>query len=272
MSGVKPFSLEELQNAFKRNVLTGDESFAQFINSTESISSDLRLAIYGNAYYTRLQEALEGDFEVLKQLLSAEVFEEACLAYIHKHPSHYFSLRWFGRDFAGFLGYQPETGEHHWPAEMAQLEWLFTEAFDAADTKPATEADAAAIPPEAWASLCIGFHPSVRHMPIWWNTLARWRAVKDGQPVPEAQRLTEPGECVLWRQGLVTQYRWMEVDEAVALQAALDGENFSELCGALAEQMQDQEQVPMRAVGFLKAWLADGMITAFHVNHIKGRI
>ena len=161
-SGSKSFNLKALQDAFKRNVLTGDESFAQYINSTESISSDVRLAIYGNAYFLRLQEALETDFEVLKRLLGDDVFEEACLAYIHKHPSRYFSLRWFGQDFAAFLGYQPDTGEHHWPAEMAQLEWLFTEAFDAADTSPATEADAASVPPEAWAELRFSFHPSVR--------------------------------------------------------------------------------------------------------------
>lgn len=265
MSGVKSFDLKALQDAFKRNVLTGDESFAQYINSTESISSDVRLAIYGNAYYSRLQEALQTDYEVLKELLGDDVFEEACLAYIHKHPSRYFSLRWFGQDFAAFLGYQAETGEHHWPAEMAQLEWLFTAAFDAADAMPATEADAAAIPPEAWAELHLSFHPSVQSMPIWWNTLARWRAVKEQQSAPEPMRLSEPAECVLWRQGLLTQYRSVETNEAVTLRVARDGGSFSDICGALAEQMQDQEQVPMRAAGFLKAWLAAGMITAFRV-------
>jgi hypothetical protein len=264
MSGLKIFSLKELQDAFKRNVLSGDETFAQYINSTESASSDLRLDIYSNAYYARLEEALETDFEITKQLLGEDVFSEACMAYIHKYPSRYFSLRWFGQDFPKFLGYQADSGEHHWPAEMAQLEWSFTGAFDAADAEPATEADIAAIPPEAWAELRIGFHPSMCTFDIWWNTLARWRAAKNNEPVPEAKRLAQPAQCLLWRQDLLTQYRSMEADEAVAFQVALDGASFPELCGALAEEMQDQEQVPMRAAGFLKAWLAAGMITDFY--------
>lgn len=258
-------SLKELQNAFKQNVLTGDEAFGKYIISTEAVSSDVRLAIYGNAYYSRLEEALESDYEILKQLLDEDVFEEVCLAYIHKYPSHYFSLRWFGQDFPGFLGYQPDTGEHHWPAEMAQLEWSFVGAFDAADATVVTEADAAMLPPEAWATLKMSFHPSVRTIAIWWNTLARWRAAKNVETVPDAVRLSEPGQCILWRHELMTQYRSMEADEAVALQAALAGANFSELCGALAEEMQDQEMVPMKAAGFLKTWLAAGMITGFEV-------
>ncbi len=255
MSGLK-----ELQNAFKRNVVNGDEEFGKYINSTEAVSSDVRLAIYGNAYFSRLEEALESDYEILKQLLGEDVFSEVCMAYTHKYPSHYYSLRWFGRDFPAFLGYQPDSGEHHWPAEMAQLEWSFVGAFDAADAVVATEVDAAAIVPEAWAELTIRFHPSVRTMAIWWNTLTRWRMAKNAETVPEPVRLTEPAQCLLWRHELMTQYRSMDADEAIALQTALAGANFSELCGVLAEEIQDQETVPMTAAGFLKTWLAAGMI------------
>jgi hypothetical protein len=260
MSGLK-----ELQNAFKRNVITGDEEFGQYIVSTEAVSSDVRLAIYGNAYFSRLEEALESDYEILKQLLGEEVFSEACMAYIQQYPSRYYSLRWFGRDFPVFLGYQAESGEHHWPAEIAQLEWSFIGAFDAADAVSLTEADAAAIPPEAWPELRMQFHPSVRTLSIWWNTLARWRAAKNAQPIPEPARLPEPAQCLLWRHELMTQYRSMEADEAIAIQSALAGASFSEICGALAEEMQDQEMVPMQAAGFLKTWLAAGMITVFNV-------
>jgi len=253
--------LKELQNAFKRNVVNGDEEFGKYINSTGAVSGDVRLAIYGNAYFSRLEEALESDYEILKQLLGEDVFSEACMAYTHKYPSRYYSLRWFGQDFPVFLGYQPASGEHHWPAEMAQLEWCFVGAFDAADAVVATEADAAAIAPEAWAELTVRFHPSVRTMVIWWNTLARWRAAKNAETVPGSVRLPEPAQCLLWRHELMTQYRSMEADEAVALEAALAGESFSGLCGALAEEMQDQEMVPMKAAGFLKTWLAAGMIS-----------
>jgi len=252
--------LKELQAAFKRNVLKGDKDFGEFIISTETVSSDIRLGIYANAYFARLQEALETDYQILRKLLGKEVFEEACLAYIHKHPSHYFSLRWFGQDFPAFLGYAPNRGEHHWPAEMAQLEWSFVNAFDAADAEPLGEAHAAAIPPEAWATLTMHFHPSVRTMTVYWNTLLRWRTTKHNETVPEPVRLPQATQCLLWRNALITRYRSLEPDEAVALQAALEGADFSELCGALAEELQDQEQVSIKAAGFLKTWLSAGMI------------
>lgn len=257
--------LKALQNAFKRNVMSGDEEFSQYIISTQAVPSDVRLAIYGNAYYSRLEEALGTDFEILKKLLGEEVFSEACMAYIHRYPSRYYSLRWFGQDFPAFLGYQADAGEHHWPAEMAQLEWSFSAAFDAADTEPVTEAAVAAIPPEAWPELRMRFHPSVRMITIWWNTLACWRVAKNGEALIAPERLSEPAQCLLWRQALLTQYRSLEAGEVVALQAALSGAGFSEICGALAEEMQDQEMVPMQAAGFLKAWLAAGMITAFEI-------
>lgn len=88
-------SLKELQNAFKQNVLTGNDAFGKYINSTEAVSSDVRLAIYSNAYYSRLEEALESDYGILKQLLGDDVFEEACLAiFTNTHPTiiHYVGL------------------------------------------------------------------------------------------------------------------------------------------------------------------------------------
>ena len=41
----------------------------------------VRLAIYANAYFTCLEEALERDYEILKKLLGEDVFNEACMAY-----------------------------------------------------------------------------------------------------------------------------------------------------------------------------------------------
>jgi hypothetical protein len=46
----------------------------------------------------------------------------------------------------------------------------------------------------------------------------------------------------------------------VALSGAIDGANFTEICSALATELHDQEQVPMKAAGYLKGWLAAGML------------
>ena len=247
--------LESLQAAFMRHLLHGDEAIFSRVGSPE------RMAIYHNAYRARLVEALANDYRQLQTLLGEAAFTELCHAYIEQHPSRHFSLRWFGRHLPAFSGYAAEQGGHDWRAEMAALEWTFTEAFDAADAPPATESDAAQIAPESWPELTLQFHPAVRVLTLWWNTLDRWRAAKEGGTVPEPQPLPEPTDCLLWRHDLITRFRSLATDEAAALTTALAGGGFTDICGALADVLQDQEHVPLRAAGFLKTWLNDGLVT-----------
>lgn len=255
-------SLAELQTAFKRYLMHDDEGIMQHIEHNEAVPGHIRLGIYHNAYRARLVEALATDYEQLQKLLGPTAFEQLGNEYIDAHPSRYASLRWFGQHLPGHLGYAEEEGSHDWQAEMARLEWSFTEAFDAKDAEVLSEGHMAAVPPEAWATLSFGFHPSVRMLTLWWNTLARWRAAKEGEVMPEAQRLGQPISCLMWREDLLTQFRTLDPHEAIALAAAIEGQNFSEICGALAEEMEDPEQVPMAAAGFLKGWLNAGLISA----------
>lgn len=260
-------SLAELQTAFKQYLMHDDEGIMQHIEHNEAVPGHIRLGIYHNAYRARLIEALASDYEQLQKLLGPAAFEQMGNEYIDAHPSRYASLRWFGQhlpEHLGFteLGYAEEEGNHDWPAEMAKLEWSFTETFDAKDAEVLNEAHMATVPPEVWATLSFRFHPSVRTLTLWWNTLACWRAAKEDEPLPEAQRLDQPVSCLLWREDLLTQFRTLEPHEAIALEEALKGQNFSDICGALAEEMEEQEQVPMAAAGFLKGWLNAGLITA----------
>ena len=254
-------SLKEIQDAFTQNVMSGDQSIVEHVVGTKKASSELRLGIYGNAYRERLIEALANDYEMLEKLLGEDNFRLMCTSYIEKYPSTYYSLRWFGNNFSQFLEYSPEKGTHDWEAELAQLEWQFIEAFDSANIETVSETDAAAIPPEAWPTLSMVFHPSVKLLNLWWNTLDLWRAAKKDTQPPHPIRLPQQSHCLMWRDHLMTQYRSLQADEAVVLSAALAGANFSELCSALATEMDDQEQVPMKAAGYLKGWLAAGMLT-----------
>ena len=254
-------SLKEIQDAFTQHVMTNDQRIVEHVVGTKKASSELRLGIYDNAYRERLIEALANDYEMLEKLIGENNFRLMCTSYIEQYPSTYYSLRWFGKNFPEFLEYSPDKGQHEWEAELAYLEWQFIEAFDSANTETVSEADAAAIPPESWPTLSMEFHPSVKLLNLWWNTLDLWQAAKkDAQP-PQPIRLSQQSHCLMWRDKLMTQYRSLEPDEAVALCVAIAGANFTEICSALASELHDQEQVPMKAAGFLKGWLAAGMLT-----------
>ena len=61
-----------------------------------------RLAIYGDAYRSRLADALGSNFPALAKLLDEE-FHELALAYVDTHDSPYFSIRYYGDHLEEFL-------------------------------------------------------------------------------------------------------------------------------------------------------------------------
>jgi hypothetical protein len=64
---------------------------------------------------------------------------------------------------------------------------------------------------------------------------------------------------LLWRQNLQNYFRSMTADEAVALDSALRGDTFGEICEALAEWLPEDE-IPLRAAGLLGTWADSGII------------
>ena len=255
--------LKELQQNFKHHLTNGGGEILSEIVSTEALSNIDRLAIYGNAYYARLEEVLEGDFEAVHTLLGDEEFSTLCRRYVDAHPSRFFSVRWFGQYMADFLRSTEPYSSHPYLYEMATFEWRFTDAFDAEDITVITESDVAQVPAESWPTLTIKLHPSVSWFTYYWNILPVWKAVKDEEEIPVLQRLETPETCLVWRHGLVTKYRTLERHENILIQSVSENRNFSEWCELLVDAGESAEAVPMIAAGVLKTWLGSGMITGF---------
>ncbi|WP_455217787.1 HvfC/BufC family peptide modification chaperone, partial [Kaarinaea lacus] len=162
------FSLKQLQDAFTGHLMADNAAIKEHVTGSSKVPGELRLDIYRNAYRERLIETLAGDYEVLAKLIGEEAFRRVSKTYIDRHPSEHYSLRWFGKDLAGFLDYSADDGSHGWEAEMARFEWTFINSFDAADIDTVNEQDAATIPPDQWPVLSASFHPSVNVVPLWW--------------------------------------------------------------------------------------------------------
>src|SRR5690242_17143101 len=96
-------SFAQLQRDLQAHVLRGSNQIESQIDSTESVSSSTRLAIYADAYRLRLIEALESNYPVLAQLLGTDQFATIARYYIEAHPSQHYSIRWFGHRLAEFL-------------------------------------------------------------------------------------------------------------------------------------------------------------------------
>jgi len=255
--------LRQLQRELQSHLLGEPSSIADAIADAPPLSVADRLGIYGNAYRVRLIEALDDTYPVLHALLGDEVFVALGEDFVSAHPSVHRSIRWYGRELSEFLSRCPPYAEQPILAELALLEWTLAEVFDAADAEPTPRAALSAVDASAWSELQFEFHPSLRRLHLRWNTAAVWQAMSHEEPPPGPVCADHPVPWLLWRQNLQNYFRSMAADEAAALDSALRGANFGEICEALAEWLPDDE-IPLRAATLLGTWADSGIIVGIN--------
>jgi hypothetical protein len=251
--------LRLLQSEFQTHLLGEPSSIADAIADAPPLPVADRLGIYRNAYRVRLIEALDDTYPILHALLGDDVFSALGEEFVAAHPSVHRSIRWYGRELSEFLGQRPPYAEQPILAELAMLEWTLAEVFDAADAEPKPRAALSAVDASAWSELQFEFHPSLRRLHLHWNTAAVWQAMSRDETPPGPVCAEHPVPWLLWRQNLQNYFRSLAADEAAALDSAMGGANFGEICEALAEWLPDDE-IPMRAAGLLGIWADSGII------------
>ena len=249
--------LYRLQKKMMAWMLEKDPSIHSDVVSTNGVSSEIRLGVYGNGYGYRLIDALSENYPAVHTLMGDESFYKMTYAYMAAYPSKHFSLRYFGSELESFLvGYLPETPVF---AEMARFEWALRNSFDAQNQQVISMDILQTIPLDRWGDLRFGFHTSVSRLDLEWNTPQLWSAIDSGsEPIPPDQ-LVYPLGWLIWRKDLLNYYRSLEVDEAWALDAALQGESFGVLCEGVCEWI-DAEHAPARVAGFLSQWIEDQLL------------
>jgi hypothetical protein len=257
--------LRDLQRRFQDYLIDGSEAIEKDITNTEGALAKHRLATYYNAYRIRLIDSLAVDFSALEQYLGRESFENMTLDYLQHFPSTQPSVRWFGQHFADYLADYPAPSNNvedaNFVHELAQYEWLQTTVFDAADSPTLMQfEDMAIIAPETWPRLTFEFIAALQWLDLCWNVPQIEHALENREPAPDRQRAEFPLRWLLWRRDFKTYWRSLEVHEAWALEQALNGANFAEICEGLLEWI-DAEQVALTAAGFLKQWISDQLLT-----------
>jgi hypothetical protein len=220
-----------------------------------------RLEVYANAYFARIRDVLAECFPVLGASLGDALFRDLVTAYLLSHPPRHFSIRRVGDELPEFLarGAGGEPFRRRMPAapDLAALERARLDAFDAADF-PVQGRDAlAALPPERWASLRLGFTPSLRRLRLSWPVERLWSAHERGEPAPELTAL-DHAACV-WRRDERVLHRSLDALEDACLVAALAGESFGSLCQRIAQQ-RGEDEAPALAASLLTGWIDAGLV------------
>ena len=250
-----------LQGQFQNYVLKRDRDILPAIVEGPRLDATGRLDIYANGYRLRLIEILDADYPALRILAGDDLFGQLATAYINAHPSLFPNARWFGVHLPGFLATDPAFDSQSLLAEMAAFEWAMSLAFDSADDPVLAIADLVSVPSEAWSTLRFRVHSSLRRLELSWNVAAFWHAVTREEDVPEPELLPNVATWIVWRRGLTTYFRSLDIGEAAALNTICTDGSFADLCEALCD-WHEPDEVPACAMMLLKRWMDEGLISA----------
>jgi hypothetical protein len=227
----------------------------------------LGLEVYRHAYRARLVAALTDNYTVLARALGDEAFEALGQAYLAARPSQHPSIRWFGRELAGFMAEaDDDLVPHASLVDFARMDWALRAAFDAAEAALLDPATLAALNPDDWAGLVLHLQPSVQRVMLAHAIEPAWRVLREWEPESGADQpeLPEPvpheHTLMAWRQGMETRWRSLEPLEAALLQAVADGLPFASLCERAAAELGDPEAAAPAVIGALQRWLAEGLL------------
>ncbi len=257
--------LRILQDEFQHALLDDDLEFRERIVATEKVDIDTRIGIYSNAYRARLIEAMEDSYDAVHTLLGDEQFYELCHRYITAHPSKHYSIRWFGHRMAEFTRNTPPYCDYPYIAELADFQWKLMEAFDAPDRTVTKLEQMAAVPPDVWPLLTFGFHPSIRRLNIQWNVPEFWQAVdEERDDIEPPQQGDAAVPWVIYRKEFKQYFRSLETAEAWALDQAMQGTAFAEICEGVLQWKSEQE-APAYAAQLLQRWISDHMVCTINL-------
>lgn len=249
--------LRAMQQQLADAMLAGGMPLPGSLRGDDKADEASRLSVYQQGYRIRLREALATEFPGLA-LLAGRRFAPLLDDYVAAQPSTHFNIRWHGEGLANFLAHASPWCERPELAEMAQLDWAISTAFDAADHATVSASDLAGIAPEAWAALRLHPLPHARLLRCTGNIDAFRRAADRHGPRPPLRRWRRPRHLLVWRLALDVHYRQVAPGELPALLGALNGETFAHLCERLAERYGTTALPRMAAL--LAQWLGEGLI------------
>lgn len=261
--------LAHVQKQFQCYLLRGEIEIERHVVATDKASARQRLAVYGNAYRSRLLEVVAEDFPGLKGLLGVESFDALGYSYIDACPSAHRSIRWFGRHLSHFLRERAPYSDRPELAEMAAFEWAQGEVMDADDSPVFSAEQLAAVSPIHWPDMRVILQHALRRLELHWNVPMVWRAICEGSAVPTLKRSAQPLAWLLWRRSLQVHWHSLADDEHWAIQACLDGRTFGEICQGLNER-STAPNVALRAASLLKQWLSEGLVASIEFGEAPG--
>lgn len=257
--------LAPLQEAFQAHLLRGDPAIEREIAGDGRFPTPLRLGVYTAAYTARLVEVLGSSFPAVQAALGERLFTRLIGEFVRQYPSRFRSARSYGEELPQWLSSRLR-GPRAWGLrDLARFEWAVAAAFDAADQVALTPASLAGVEPARWPDLRFVFSPTLRRLSVTSNAVAWWRFACADHRRPSRWRATCAQQWLVWRRELAVFYRRLSLSETQALDAALAGCSFGQLCGQSADS-RSMEAAAAQAAALLHGWFSEGLIVGATVG------
>lgn len=250
-------ALAALQDAFLACLHDDDAPLPPDLDATRAAG----MAVYRNGYRARLLDVLADSYARTARLVGAGAFHQAAAHHLIAHPPSAWTIDRAGEGFADtcaeLFANDPDV------AELAWLEWAMQCAFTAADEAPLTHAGFAAATAAFDAADWERFVPvpvaGTALRPVTYHMPALWQLLADEEDEPTVERLEARHWLLVWREGEEAVFALLPDHEGEALNAALHGASFGEICTRMAERLAP-EATAAAAGAILNHWLELGVI------------
>jgi hypothetical protein len=149
------------------------EDLEQIVTRSRACDSLERLAVYSGAYFARLLECLEAEFEAVTRAAGREAFTSLAAGYLQAHPPSSYTLNRLGARFPRYLeeSRPPRADGAEQPdwadllIDLALLERCESEVFDGPGEEGSPPIDSAmlsTVPAHQWSALRVRTSASLR--------------------------------------------------------------------------------------------------------------
>lgn len=208
--------LDDLQRLFCNALRTPDRPSPVLLGELlDDGLAEQRFNIYRNNFVVLNGDALGEMYPVIQQLVGEEAFRFLATRYVREFPPPERTLLLYGEQFAGFLAGLPELAALPYLADVAQLEFAWTDAYHAPDARPLSQRQVSAILPDAFSRVRLRPHPGLHCIRSPYPLFRIWQS---NQPDSPEERISlDQGSCnvLVTRPEVEVQVR--EIPDAEAL-------------------------------------------------------
>lgn len=252
--------LAERQRSFAAAVLDPEQPLPFGLVGPDGAPSARRFAVYRNNVVAGLIDTLQAAFPVVSRIVGQDFFRAMARIYVAREPPGSPIMLGYGGGFPSFIhGFEPASTLPYL-ADVARIERAWSEAYHAAEADLFNPAVLALVAPDAFPSVRLILHPSVRIVQSHFPVVTIWR-MNVGDGVPEAVALDAGGEdALIVRPEAEVEVRLLPKGGAAFVAKLRDGCSVTEAAKA-ALRIDSRFDLSVNLTGLLQAGTIVGFET-----------